>query len=158
MSDDQNKTEKPTPFKLKEAKNKGQVSKSQELNSIITLVVFTVLAYVFWQQTMSQFAHLATRFVRLSADAGETPAVLASLLGEICWLAIGLIAPFFAVLMLSGILANVVQTGLVLTAFPLQPDFSKLSPAKSLKRIFSKKTLFEFFKSSLKIVMFAVLL
>lgn len=158
MSEDQNKTEKPTPFKLKEAKNKGQVSKSQELNAMVTLLAFLLLAYVFWQQTMADFQLLARHFIVLSADVGDSPQVLAALLADISWDALVIILPFFMILLLLGALANIAQTGVVLTAFPLTPDVSKLNPAKSLKRIFSKKTLFELFKSSLKIVLFAALI
>jgi flagellar biosynthesis protein FlhB len=79
------------------------------------------------------------------------------LIGQIVNDALAIIMPFLAVILLIGVLSNVLQVGILFTAFPIKPDFTKLNPAKSLKRIFSKKTLFELFKSSLKICLFGAL-
>ena len=158
MSGDQNKTEKPTPHKLKEAKNKGQVSKSTELNAIITLVVFVVLAYAFWQQGMLDYKHMATKYIVMAGQVSNSPQVLGALLSDIVWDSLAIILPFMGILMLVGVMINIGQTGFILTAFPLKPDFTKMNPGKSLKKIFSKKTLFELFKSTLKICLFGVLI
>ncbi len=157
MSTDQNKTEKPTPFKLKEARKRGQVTKSMEINAMSTLVCFLVLSYVFWQTAMIDYQQMTKHYFALAQDVSNEPLVLSALVGRIVDDGLAIIMPFLAVILLVGVLSNLLQIGVVFSAFPLKPDFTKLNPAKSFERIFSKKTLFELIKNSLKIAIFAVL-
>jgi len=59
---------------------------------------------------------------------------------------------------LAGILANLVQIGPVFSFTPLQPKFERIHPMEGFKRVFSKRMLFEAFKTALKLVLFGTIL
>ncbi|MGC0118633.1 MULTISPECIES: EscU/YscU/HrcU family type III secretion system export apparatus switch protein [Pseudoalteromonas] len=158
MSQDQDKSEKPTPQKLKEAKGKGQVSKSQELNLMVTGIVFLSVFSVLFTSIGDQFIHLLKRIFILSSDFSFTSTSLVSLFRYIGIEMMYIFFPLLGFVMLFGVASNVFQTGFVLSTFPIKPDFKKINPASGLKKIFSKKTLFELFKSVLKLVAFTAVI
>jgi len=156
MDNEQNKSEKATPHKLKNAKEKGQISKSTEFNTLFALIVFFMVAYVFWQDVTLQFQSLAKKILSSANHLGTKPEILLSFISDAFSQGFSIILPFLMILILIAFISNIFQIGFVFTAFPLKPDFTKLNPAKNIKKIFSKKTLFELFKSCLKVSFFAV--
>ena len=152
---DQDKTEQATPFKLREARNRGQVSKSLEFNSFVILTSILGLVYIAGEKIITGQLALERALLssahRVSLEpasiVGWTKILLASLF-NIYWPLIGLI-------MMVGILANLFQTGPVISFFPLKPDVKRINPVEGFKRLFSKKLLFEAFKSVLKILLFS---
>lgn len=154
MEDEQNKSEKPSPYKLKQAKEKGQVSKSTEFNAVFTLAFFLLAAYMFSESLMVDIKHIAIGVLQSSHDISDDPVVLMALVTDIVLRCFGVIAPFLLLLMLFVVIANVFQIGFIFTAFTMKPDFTKLNPGKNIKKIFSRKTLYELFKSLIKISLF----
>ena len=69
-----------------------------------------------------------------------------------------ILGPALALIIIVAILANLLQTKPLFSAFPLKPDFNRLNPAQGLKKIFSRKTLFELLKVLLKLIAFALLI
>ena len=67
-------------------------------------------------------------------------------------------APVIGVAVIAAIAGNVVQTGFMLAPKALKPSLNKLSPASQLKNMFSVKSLVEFAKSIVKVVVLAVIL
>jgi len=153
MSDEQNKTEQPTQHKLDEAKKKGNVPKSQELNTVATLLVFFCVAMVFIPSSVAKLSEMSKRIWVLSGDfnfsVNSSVRLFSDVSRDLLWLA----APIVGFIALCGIAVNVMQSGFVLSSFPLKPDFSKINPAQGFKKIFSKKTLFESFKALLKLLL-----
>jgi flagellar biosynthetic protein FlhB len=151
---EKDRTEPATPFKLEEAKRRGQVAKSLDFISLVMLGALLAALYA-WADD------LAAAGVRLSAGALEragslsfSPADAASWLGALSTATLALVAPFLAVAVLAAILANLVQTGPVFSAFPIKPDFQRINPATGFKRVFSLKTLVETGKTLLKLGVF----
>ena len=152
MSD---KTEKPTPKKLKEAREKGQIPKSNDLTqSVLFLVAGTMLSA--WGPTLVE---QLKKFMIDSFDAKLLSGPLDSLLfaqrisnAGVKFLL--LILPFLAALMVAAIAANFAQTqGLVFVPTALSPKFSKLNPIASLQSMLLKpKTYIELVKTLLKFV------
>lgn len=156
MSTDQNKTEKPTPFKLREAQKQGQVSKSLELNALITSLCFIALVAMLFKQLTSALEAESLRLLVLSADFSWTTNNLTLLFTEVSAKVITLFAPAILILIIAAVAITVSQTGFVFTTHPMKPDFSKLNPATGMKRLFAKKVLFDLGKNVLKIGFFFV--
>ncbi|ALJ56893.1 Yop proteins translocation protein U [Candidatus Xiphinematobacter sp. Idaho Grape] len=143
------RTEKPTPRRLGEARKRGQVAKSVEV--VITVSAAIILATVFFS-----FPHVklwledlfATIFLSLPKKKEAISPCLQQAAKIVCF-EVGLVA---AASCISVIVGNVAQFGFLLSFFPLNPELTRLNPVQGLKRIFSIKTLFEFTKSVLKIL------
>jgi len=149
---DQDKSELPTPYKLQEAKKKGQIAKSTELNSwLILLTAFGLFLTVGWNILLG-FGHIAAFLFDQSGQIDITVKSTVRLLDEMQSLMQQKMWPFFLGLGVVSIIATLVQTGFIFTFFPLKPDIQRLNPVKGLKRLFSKKMLFEAFKNILKLL------
>jgi flagellar biosynthetic protein FlhB len=143
-------TEQATPFKLREARKRGAVAKSMDLNSLAAISVLAAIV-VFWGKSIALGQLGLSR--QIIEFAGRLDFSLPSVF---LWLeAIGhttlfALLPLFFLLCALGVLANLVQTGPVFSAFPLKPDFNRVNPFEGMKRIFSLKFLFEALKGVLK--------
>lgn len=148
---DADKTEQPTPFRLEEARKRGEVAKSTDITGSVVLVAFAC-AMALAGTGIAMAVAGATR--RMIALAGQQPALNGQLADWVShayapvWQAL---SPLVLVLVLAAILGNVLQTGPMFTAYPLKPDFKRLNPMQVLRRIFSLRTLWELGKLAAKI-------
>ncbi|MCA9287248.1 MAG: flagellar biosynthesis protein FlhB [Phycisphaerales bacterium] len=142
MADDLGeRTEAPTGRRLSEARGKGQVPKSQDFGSAVTLIGDVVLLSIFGAG-MAQVFVVVMRSA-LSADPGETmdaTALWPAFRWSLAQAAIGA-APMLALVVALGVLAQVLQVGWLVTLEPVKPKLTSLSPMKGLKRIFGKRGL-----------------
>ncbi len=146
------RTEQATPRRRDEARQKGQIAKSVEINSA------AVMLAAFWLLRLmgSQFYDGLTTVMRRSfAHLPGIDMTIEELQGGA--LAAGLamiwtIAPFVLPLVLVGVVANVAQVGWLFSGKTLQPDFNKINPANGFKRLFSLRGLVDLLKSLLKVV------
>ena len=150
------KTEMPTPKKLRDARQKGQVCQSKDIVSTALLVVlFAVLAWMGGALLRETQQLVATVGGRLADPAGG--AVQAC--GALTILLIFKYSFIFVVVAaVVGIVANVAQVGFLFTFEPLKPSLSKLNPVEGFKRIFSMKNLFEFLKNCVKVIFLSYLI
>ena len=125
MSGDQNKTEQPTPFKLRDAKKKGQVNKSQEFSVYLGILLALTLVYFSWQSVAEQLQQFAKKYILLSGQVSSSPEIFTRLMSDMAWHAIGLLLPLLLVVAGFGIFVNVIQTGFILSGHPIKPDFTK---------------------------------
>jgi flagellar biosynthetic protein FlhB len=154
---DQHRPEQATPYKLAEARKQGQVAKSTDFNAFVTVCALLAVIVARGDSIAGQLANLSVSFFQASgATRLEQPAD-AAWLGQLLLAALALIAPFALVAVLSGILANLVQTGPVLSFAPVKPKFERIHPLEGFKRIFSKRMLFEAFKTLLKLALFSTI-
>ena len=151
------KTEPATEKKLREAREDGKVAKSKELTSAFDLIVlFLVLkifiswvgggfieAYQYVYKTIPEFV------TAMSAEASVHE--VSVYLQSIFWMMLKLVAPFFAFGFVITIIISIIQVGWKVSAKPLKPKGDKFNPISGFKRIFSKDSVFELFKSILKI-------
>ena len=157
MSDqDLDRNEEATPYKLQKAREQGQVAKSPDVVSVVVFLV--ALVFLYWRG-MDGLRSLFKFDVSLIAYMGNTHASsveLWSLLREMLLGMLFMLLPFFLALMLSAIVANMIQTGPILSAEPIKFDFSKLNPANGIKKFFSARSLFDAARVSLKLVLLAL--
>lgn len=154
---EQNRTEQATPFKLSEAKKRGQVAKSLDFNTFV-VVCGLLAALAIWGG--SQWEKLCELCAALFASSGELyieRASVMSMAGTISSDALSLVLPFAGAGFVFAVLANIVQTGPIFSAEPLKPKFERINPVAGFKRIFNKRMLFEAFKSLLKLAFFGLI-
>lgn len=146
------KTEKATPKKKRDARNKGQVVQSKEIgSSLIILIVFFSLNFL-WNFYYVNFGELFKSVLELTTssnfifdlgfavDFGE----------EIAFLMIKLMLPPMLIAMVTGVIFSYVQVGFLFTAEPLKMKLSKINPISGFKKLFSTKSLVELVKSVVK--------
>lgn len=148
--DDQSKTEQPTSYRLQEAHDRGQVPRSADLSGVLVTVVFSIAFAVASYPLAAAFARSIRSTILMAGNAPRPSASLMTWLQktfEPCWQAL---IPIVLAVVVTAVIANVMQTGPTFSAVPLKPDFSRLNPAQGLKRIFSMRILWELFKITLK--------
>lgn len=153
MSDKENKTEDPTPKRLRDAKKKGQVAKSGDLNGAVSLLVFTIFFTYIGKYMFINGMSIMKRF--LSVDYGKEMSLSrVSQLGmqSILHFLLAML-PIAILAMVVGVISNLVQTGFMFSGEVLKPNFSKLNPIEGFKNIFSKKALFTLAKNLLKLIL-----
>lgn len=158
QAQEHDRSEAATPFKLREAQRRGQVAKSLELNSLLILLAALGALYLFGETFTNGILRVSERWftsAHLLQFDGHTPV---QWFEEIVRTLVALFWPFLAGLIAVAVLANLVQTGPIFSFFPLKPDVRRLNPVQGFKRLFSKKLLFESFKSILKLLLFGVVL
>lgn len=155
MEQELDRNDAATPYKLEQARRKGQVARSADVVSAIVFGVAVVYFYARgWDFVMSQFQFDAELFKR--AVAVSNPDQLWELAEQSCRAAMMLLLPAFATIMVAAILGNVLQTGPVLSLHPIQPDWQRLNPASGLKRVLSIRILFDAGRAIIKLVVLAL--
>lgn len=144
------KTEKATPKKLKDARKKGQVAKSQDLPSAFT---FIVSIWVILGMSVALYHYLGDFIVAVFKKIPE-PNLLNSINGfffesvRVIFLAS---IPALVLVSLIGVIINFLMVGPVFATEVFKFDIKKFNPIENLKSKFKIKTLIELIKSLLKI-------
>lgn len=148
------RTEKPTPKKLKESRKEGQVPRTQEFGGWgAMLLIALAMNWMITRGTSS----IQELLVRVTAVAGHaTEADVMVMLGEGARLALVMTVTFGAVIMLIGVVAGASQGGVHIASKLLRPKASRLSLVKGAQRIFGPQTLWEGGKTLLKSALVAV--
>ena len=156
MAEGGEKTEMPTPKKLRDARQKGQVCTSKDVVSTALLVVLLSVLGVLGVALADETGELI-RFI--GRKVGENDASAVRDAGKVTLFIICKYSFLFVVLAaFTAIVANVVQVGFLFTLEPLKPDLKKLNPAEGAKKIFSMKNLFEFAKNVVKVTFLGYLI
>ncbi|RWZ60478.1 flagellar biosynthesis protein FlhB [Halobacillus fulvus] len=150
------KTEKATPKKRQDTRKKGQVPKSQDVNTgFLMLLVFGILFLLgpyMKAVMMNMYAHSFTEYMHWEVTEAQVHMVFS----EMTWEISKVIAPVMGIAIVAGVASNLLQVGVLFTGEPLKPDLKKLDPIKGAKKIFSARALVELVKSLLKITMIGV--
>lgn len=154
---EQNRSEEATPFKLKRAREKGQVARGMDLGFCGALVGLAGFSLSAGEETMFALARM-TRATLKTGIAGVDEAHEAqALIGAIYWSALGPVLAFGFGMILLLVAVEILQLrGVVFSTQPLKPDLSRLNPAKGLKRLFSVRMMKETLKSVLKMAAYGV--
>jgi flagellar biosynthetic protein FlhB len=151
--DGQEKTEQPTPKRLKDAKKKGQIARSRELNTMaVTLLGGIALVSMSSHLGGGMWELMAENFTIPRADIYDPLAVIRRLAGAI-QNGLLLLLPFFLVVVVAAIGSSVALGGIAFSGEALAPKFSKLDPIKGIKKVFSLKGLMEVLKAMAKFLL-----
>ncbi len=146
------KTEQATPKKRKEAREKGQVVQSKDINSSIVLIAVFMTMNVgkkyFSEELKGAFDATFSYFENTPIELTQSD--LMTLSASMIWIFFKLTIPLLLVAMLTGTMLSYMQVGFLFTVEPLQFKLSKINPLSGLKRMFSTKSLVELVKSIFK--------
>ncbi|MEO1730527.1 MAG: EscU/YscU/HrcU family type III secretion system export apparatus switch protein [Pseudomonadota bacterium] len=153
--DEQSKSEEATPFKLKKAREKGQVARGMDLSFAAGLIVLgsitTFAGHGFFVRLAWMMRHSFVSGTRGDGDANEALAFI----GSVYWYSFQPIVLFGAMIAMVLIAVELLQLrGFIFTMHPLKPDFKRLNPAQGLKRLFSLRLLKETIKNVVKFVFY----
>lgn len=147
----QDKTEVATPKRRDEARKRGSVAKSQELNSALVLVISLLVLRIagpYMLQTMSALLRDTFSSLHERAMTPETVLSLATLYGSKSVL---MCLPILLATGAIGLTANVLQVGLRGSTQAMAPDLNRLDPLKGMSKLVSWRGLMELVKSLLKV-------
>lgn len=147
-SDSGDKTERPTPKKLKDARKKGQVAKSRDVTSTAGLAAWLLLAVMALGWAAEQIGALVDAVFVSMAQPFETaaPELASQALRTLLSITAVTLLPVAAV----GLLSEFLQAGPVFTLEKLTPKFENIDPVAGLKRMFSMDNLIEVVKAIAK--------
>ncbi|OEF98622.1 flagellar biosynthesis protein FlhB [Desulfuribacillus alkaliarsenatis] len=150
------KTEKATPKKRQDARKKGQVARSNEINTALVLL-FSFLILKFFGPYMGKgilniFDMVFSEYILWEVNENNIHVIGTELLFSIFLV----VFPVMIVAVVAGIAANLIQVGFMFTADPLKMKLEKINPIKGLKRIFSVRSIVNLVKSIFKITAISI--
>lgn len=149
---DEDKQFEATPRKLEQARKEGQVVKSKDFSTAVSLLVLFMvingLAPFIWNQISRLFVLCYEQIPNQHLSEIGLPYIFTITIVAL----VLIIAPVLFVAWLVAILADFMQVGPLVSVAPLVPKLDKLNPTKYFKNIMSVKTLFELFKNILKVI------
>ena len=145
------KTEEPTAKKRADARKKGQVARSQELNSAFVLLVGFFGLKLLWDSIYGTIATYTTYVFTNLNQTVDTENILRIFIGIVIILA-KTAFPIMIFIMLIGLAVNFFQVGLNFNTESIEFKLDKLNPINGFGRIFSKRSLVELVKSFFKIL------
>lgn len=148
---DGDKTEEPTAKKREDARKKGQVGKSQELNTAFVLLMGFFMLKILWDTIYLNIADYTKYILSHPAQTVDTETVIQLFLGMVELLA-KTSFPIMLAIMFIGLGINFFQVGLHFNTEAMEPKLDKLNPINGFGRIFSKRALVEMLKSIFKII------
>jgi len=163
QDDDTDKTEEPTQHKLDEARKKGELARSADLNTAGSYAGFLMAAVsagaVSISDTSSTLMLMFSRSNELSANVfapqgGGGSSALGGALLAICVA----MAVWFALPAGMALLSALAQRSFVVAPSKLEPKLSRINPVENAKNKYGPTGLFEFAKSALKLLLFCALL
>lgn len=152
MSDE--KTEQPTPKRLRDAREKGQVAKSQDVPSALTVMAVAIY-----------FLAMAPDMLKTLMTMGEIPMLvmtrpfpeaLGLVVSSTLSCALRVAGPLMGMVMGVALCANLAQVGVLFSVQSALPKLDNISPGKWFKKVFSLKNAVEFLKNIIKVTVLSV--
>lgn len=142
----QEKTEAATPRKREQAREEGQVPKSQDANTAFMLVAGVTAFYMYGPSLYWTLKD----YIRHYLENMNTTVDDVSIYGILVWIGLRvlyLVGPFFVILVVAALVINYAQVGVLLSGKALQPKFNRINPIEGIKRLFSLRSVVELLKA-----------
>lgn len=151
----QEKTEDPTPKRLREAREKGDIPRSKELNATALLLAAAAAMLLFGSQVAQALADMMEGNLELRREeVFDTHAMILHLAGSTADAAWS-VAGFMLTVLVAALISPIALGGWNFSAQSIQPKFNRLNPLSGIKRMFSLKALVELAKAVAKFVLVA---
>ncbi|MCI0416142.1 EscU/YscU/HrcU family type III secretion system export apparatus switch protein [bacterium] len=147
MSD---KTEDPTPKRMRESKKKGQVAKSQDVTTAFLFVVAFSILIAIGPGMTEKLKILMKQYFEIAVTPELRPDAYSTLGTELIFTMLGLVLPLMAANFVIAAFVCYIQVGSLFTMDTLKPDMKKLNPLSKLKQWFSPTILVELLKNIVK--------
>jgi flagellar biosynthetic protein FlhB len=149
------KTESPTAKRRSEAREEGNIAKSQELNTVVTLMAATIFLRFYMPTLRDLISDLMIQFFSLiNAETAEMDPL--NLFMQIFPGALKVVLegaiPLGIFIMFLGVGVNLMQVGFLFTLKPLEPKLSKIDPIKGSKKFFSMRSIVDTLKNIMKLI------
>jgi flagellar biosynthetic protein FlhB len=150
---DPSKTEEATERRKQEARKKGQVAKSMELNSVVVLfAMFLTLNFAGGWLYSEISTYLKSNLAPQSVITELSESNLGHMLLQHLIFFLRMFLPIGLSAVVIAVVVNYLQVGPLFTTETLRPKFSKLNPINGFKRMFSTQGLVDLVKSCLKLI------
>ena len=155
MEQEQNRSEEPTPYKLQRAREKGMVARSMELGFLGGLLALAAFAAIAGPALLQKLMQVMRSALAAGVEHADEPEQAQAMIGQVYWAAVEPLMLLGGTVVAIVLFLEILQLrGLIFTTHPLKPDFSRLNPAKGLKRLFSARLFKETLKTLLKAVIY----
>lgn len=148
----QDKTEEPTEKRRREAREKGQLPRSKELNTLAVLIAGAGALLVYGAGLAGDLMRIMRGSFDLSRDTVMNSDSMLQMVsaavrtaGEGLW-------PILVVLLLASLIGPIALGGWLFSGEALAPKFSRMNPLEGIKRMFSAKSVLELFKALVKFI------
>jgi flagellar biosynthetic protein FlhB len=156
--DDSQKTEEPTHKRLREAREKGQIAKSQEVGHWFMILSFAIAVGYLAPGVTGGIAKALYGFLARPHAIAVDGEGLRDLFVETAGLLALALAPPILLAMVAALASGLIQSGFVLSLEPIKPKLEKISPLGGLRRLFSARALAEFVKGLVKLAIVAAVI
>ena len=154
---EENKTQDATPFKLRRARERGNVAKGADLGFATMLGALVLVMLALLPTAGVKMSAVMAGALRAAGNNASTPEAALTMIGQAAGPSLQLVFSVALTVCIVVVFFEIVQLrGLVFSTEPLKPDFGRLNPAKGLKRLFSTKMLKETLKNILKMIVYSV--
>lgn len=156
------KTEPATSKKLEDVRKEGQVAKSKEIITAVSLMSLFIIIKIYVGSMGEKFIHLFGEFYEVfdkivdSSRTGLPMNLAAGTVQNMMVDVINITMPIFLVAVVIALLGNMLQQQWMITAKPMKPRLGKLSPLSGFKRLFSMKQVVELLKSIAMILVIGI--
>ncbi len=144
------RTESPTPKRRREARKRGQVARSQEVNSLIILTAGTLLILGFHKHVFNSISGIFRGIFAISPEFVQAGNITGLGVKMFFWF-FPIVLPFFIGIIGAGLLANIGQVGFQISTEAFSPKLDRINPVSGFKRIFSWRAVMEAAKGLVKI-------
>jgi flagellar biosynthesis protein FlhB len=151
------KSETATPFKLRRAREKGTVARGVDLGFFSVLAAFVAYAWLAGSQMVAGITHMSGATLGNSGHHSDAPGALMAQMATLFSAAMSPLLAFAGTLFAFVLLVDFLQVGAVFSVQVLTPDFSRINPAKGLKRLLSWRLMIEAAKSVLKLSVYGLI-
>jgi len=154
---DQEKSEEPTQKRLEDARKKGQVAFSREVSNFSMIFALTMSVAMIVPWACRTAADRLEKYIRLSAELSLKNEALEKLIPLIVSDTFHIAGFFFMLMVIFAIIPSVAQNGLNISYDSITPKFEKISIMKGFSRMFSMRSVVEFLKGIVKIIVVGVI-
>lgn len=145
------KTEAPTEKRRTETRDKGNVAKSTEINSVLVLIAGMLLLKLFGPWMIKEMSwHMYDLFQSIATITMDQQRVVEITLKAI-YTTFWVLTPVCCGILFVGVLANVLQVGFLFAMEPITPNLNKIDPIAGFKRLFSMRSVVETVKNMIKL-------
>lgn len=152
-SEDEDKTEDPTPKKLREAREKGQVAQSREVNTWLILFTATMLIGIVGGGISERLGDMLKEFIVRPHSFNTDAQSIADIMGYAVLDTVKIIGFPLALFFVVAGLASFIQVGPMVSTESITPKLEKIDPLKGAKRVFGSRAWIEFIKALLKMIL-----
>ena len=151
----QEKTEEPTERRIEESRKKGQVARSKELNTLLSLMAAAIGMVFLGQYLMADLFELMTSGLSFEPIRLTSSDQMFEVIREQMGMGLAAILPILGLLVFAAFLGPIAMGGAVFSVESLAPKLEKLSPIKGLVRMFGIQSLMELIKALCKFLLVA---